>query len=356
MAQDDSILDLDDLLNREKATDSLVTGNGTAPPRGVPDLVRAVSAAELLACGESPLHPPDSPASHDTEWKPASSTSAPLTAEEFAEVLRGQHSQPSRTAGPDSPAMNQTRRTTGEMTGDALTRETDSTAGTQGMGNITPSRLSEPTAVETRARTRGPLEVTKRLQAEGRWKEVEPVRDQMMRDAKAAYPDKQERQNWVYSELDRMYPPPEFVTQVPNSPDPKVPRLPEAADTGQIQGLNDLPGDWPELAANASLAADVGWVQANRLRVVREKPGGATVVSLDRALSAAPSWAALGWLETSIRSYAKFVDVVARASGADDEGESAVLRRERRSIEEVRALLDEMKAAEGTCERCGRPF
>ncbi len=52
-----------------------------------------------------------------------------------------------------------------------------------------------------------------------------------------------------------------------------------------------------------------------------------------------PSWAALGWLETSIRSYAKYVDVAAKATSSDD-GE--VMRRERRAIEEVAALIDEM--------------
>ena len=75
---------------------------------------------------------------------------------------------------------------------------------------------------------------------------------------------------------------------------------------------------------------------------------------LDRALSPAPSWAALGWLETSIRSYAKYVDVAAKASSADD-GESAVMRRERMAIEEVQALLEEMKE-EWKCPHCGKPI
>ncbi|MCA9027501.1 MAG: hypothetical protein KDA86_19990 [Planctomycetaceae bacterium] len=40
----------------------------------------------------------------------------------------------------------------------------------------------------------------------------------------------------------------------------------------------------------------------------------------------------LGWLKTSIRSYAKFVDVAAKMSGAaDDDG--VVVRRERMAIE-----------------------
>jgi hypothetical protein len=113
-----------------------------------------------------------------------------------------------------------------------------------------------------------------------------------------------------------------------------------------IRGLNDIPDAGPELPANSSLSAEIGWVQANRLRIVEEKPGHATVVRLDLALSPAPSWAALGWLETSIRSYAKFVDVAAKTTASDD-GESGVMRRERMAIDEVRALLDEMRDDEG---------
>ena len=102
----------------------------------------------------------------------------------------------------------------------------------------------------------------------------------------------------------------------------------------QIEQLRLLP-------ANASLSVEVGWVQANRLRVVEEQSGGATSVHLGQALSPAPSWAAFGWLETSIRSYAKYVDVAAKATAIAD-GEADVVRRERMAIEEVKRLLDEM--------------
>ncbi len=66
--------------------------------------------------------------------------------------------------------------------------------------------------------------------------------------------------------------------------------------------------------------------------MIEERARVAAVVHLDRALSPAPSWAALGWLETSIRSYAKYVDVAAKATASDD-GEAAVMRRERVAIE-----------------------
>jgi hypothetical protein len=163
---------------------------------------------------------------------------------------------------------------------------------------------------------------------------------------------KVDAQLFVYSELERLYPaqpkadtvrsgkPSDEVTE--NSEKRTVSGAQRPVDDGQIQGLGDIPGDWPELSPNASLPVEIGWVQANRLRIVEERSGGAARVHLDQALSPAPSWAALGWLETSVRSYAKFVDVVARVSGGDDD-EAGLVRRERVAIDEVRALLDEVR-------------
>ena len=64
------------------------------------------------------------------------------------------------------------------------------------------------TAGATHTREVDPLTVTKRLQAEGRWfGQVEHERDEMMKLAKKRFPDKPERQLFVYSELARLYPP-----------------------------------------------------------------------------------------------------------------------------------------------------
>lgn len=239
-------------------------------------------------------------------------------------------------------------------------------AAQQDAGNVLPASGSIPSAQPVAVPpAREGLDVTfkRRMESEGRWREVSLVRDQMMKDSKQAIPDKESRRAWVYGELDRMYPPlkrageTDLNRKLPEAVEPAVTRETDLNRNldGQIQGLSEIPADWPDLPANASLAGEVGWVQANRLRIVEERPGRATVVRLDQALSPAPSWAALGWLETSIRSYAKFVDVAAKVSGSTDD-EGAVMKRERRSVDEVRALLDEMMEAEGTCPSCGRPF
>lgn len=254
--------------------------------------------------------------------------------------------------------------------------QTSDPAFLEAMGNVPAlSPAGEAAPADPHAYTR---EIAKRIQSEGRWKgQAEFARDDLMRSSKGKFPDDRSRQAWVYGELDRMYPPLEVPIRIGNSVDAgqatedgkgEIPiRIGNSGgpdsdtyrklgdDSGSIQGLAEIPEGWPELPANASLAAELGWVQANRLRIVEERPGRATRVSLGQALSPAPSWAALGWLETSIRSYAKFVDVAAKVSGGEDD-EGAVMRAERRSVDEVRALLREMQAAEGACSRCGRPY
>ena len=189
-------------------------------------------------------------------------------------------------------------------------------------------------ATASHAREVDPLSVTKRLQRDGRWAEVEPIRNRLIKECRQQGMSKPDAQAWTYSELDRLYPP--LETEWTAGSDYHL----GSAVGGNVTGLSDIPASWGELPANASLQAEVSWVQANRLRCVRETPD-CVVVDLSRALSPAPSYATLGWLETSIKTYAKFVDVAAKATAIQD-GEAAEIRREIQSIEEVRRLLASM--------------
>jgi hypothetical protein len=182
------------------------------------------------------------------------------------------------------------------------------------------------------------LQITKRLQADGRWGEVEPVKNQMIKEARAAGMTKEDSQAWAYSEIDRLYPP---LQSVPADP-PSAPDSLTASTSGRLVGLHAIPADWGTLPLNASLQAELGWVQGNRLSVVEELPSGATRVHLERARAPAPSLAALGWLETSIRVYSKYVDVVAR-SLKDEADEVENVRRERMRLDEITGLLQEME-------------
>jgi len=140
------------------------------------------------------------------------------------------------------------------------------------------------------------------------------------------------------------FPPPgaEAVPQVESVPSEVIPASdPEA---GRLVGLSDLPASWPPLPPNAPLQAEVQWVQAVRIDVVEALAGGGFRIRLERADSPAPSKAALSWLETAILFPAKFADVAVKTTAALEDDREAV-RRERRSIEDVRSILAEMRAA-----------
>ena len=183
-----------------------------------------------------------------------------------------------------------------------------------------------------------------RWRREGRSHEVAAFRDDCRAEYEEMHPGckRRDAHDYAWDKAIATYPPGDYVP--PTKPETPAP----PADTGQVRGLSDIPSSWPTLPDNASLPAEVGWVQAQRLRIV-EDTGSAVIVHLDRAGAPAPSHAALGWLETSIRSYAKFVDVVARSlSTAVDEDEH--VRREKLAIEDMRALLAEMRPV---CPHCG---
>lgn len=207
-------------------------------------------------------------------------------------------------------------------------------------GSVTPPiAAGEPPGAEIAASRARAGKVRGRLRAEGRWGDIEPIRDDMMRQArKGKGMSKAAAQMWTYSELDRLYPP---LPPEPDDPKSAVPAL-LPADDAQLRGLGDIPASWPPLPATATLQADLSWVQSERLYIVVNEPGGATVVHLAHAHEPAPSRAALGWLETSIRAYSKYVDVIAR-SLRDEEDEQEHVRRERMRIEEIRELLREMR-------------
>ncbi len=189
-----------------------------------------------------------------------------------------------------------------------------------------------PATASHQKREVDPLAVTKRLQRDGRWPEVEPVKNQMIKEARQNGMDKGEAQSRAYAEIDRLYPP-LTLSSTPATESQFV-----AEETG-VLGLADLPLSWPELPANAQLQVEIAWVNANRLRV-----RSGTGVDLSRALSPAPSYSALSWLETSILFPAKFADISVKAT-ADQDDEKELIRREKLAVEEIRSILKEMIAA-----------
>ena len=67
-------------------------------------------------------------------------------------------------------------------------------------------------------------------------------------------------------------------------------------------------------------------------------------MNLSKALSPAPSYSALSWLETSILFPAKFADISVKAT-ADQDSEKEFIKRAKMAIEEIRSILAEMLEA-----------
>lgn len=182
-------------------------------------------------------------------------------------------------------------------------------------------------------------QATNRWVLEGRRWETDRFRKDIIKQCVAAGMPRSDARDHAWTAAIAQFPPSGQSPETVATPEPASPTT--RGDSGRVRGLADIPDAWPELPDNASLQAEVAWVQAQRLRIVEERASGAIHVYLDRARAPAPSWAALGWLETSIRSYAKFIDVAAKAMSSQVDEQDHV-RRERMAIEEIRELLREM--------------
>ena len=108
--------------------------------------------------------------------------------------------------------------------------------------------LGISTAGATHTREVDPLTVTQRLQREGRWKDIEPERDEMMRLAtKGRKMSKVDAQQWTYAELDRLYPPIELGTLSSADGGDSAKGTKSTDGGGPIQGLAAIHAAWPEL-------------------------------------------------------------------------------------------------------------
>lgn len=181
-------------------------------------------------------------------------------------------------------------------------------------------------------------DATRRWRNEGISEQVAAFRDRMREQYREENPGcrRRDAHDYAWERALAEFPPgkpPRDLEPAPAAEEPAAP--PPPADMGVV-GLGDMPPDWPPLPANASLQAEIAWVSANRLRV-RDGSG----VDLSRAISPAPSYSALSWLETSILFPSKFADISVKATAQQDD-EREHIRREKIAIEEMRAILAEM--------------
>ncbi len=112
---------------------------------------------------------------------------------------------------------------------------------------------------------------------------------------------------------------------------------------------SSLPESWGTLPDSASFDAEVEWVHQNRVLVVEDRKGKQSVFHWDRAKRPPPSYGAVNLMEFAATNRKGFMDILYRVKpgmGGDEE----VVRQEKIAVEEIRRLLEELRAA-GESER-----
>ena len=273
------------------------------------------------------------------------------------------HSSSSRLAGETGPSSGQTTATrqTADSNDDATTPPVDTDAVQSSEGDDLLAATS--VIAESQGNT---LESSLIPPAHARPGEAKATCwERLRKDARAAGMPRGQgpgtAYQWATMQVDRLFPPPEPVEVVvepgpveypvefepePVESAPVVQQLDDSSTESpapapiptddSVPGLRTLPASWGVLPANTSLQVEISWVSANRL-LVRDGSG----VDLSRALSPAPSYSALSWLETSVLFPSKFADISVKAT-QQNQDEKEHIRRERLSIEEIRGLLAEM--------------
>lgn len=244
------------------------------------------------------------------------------------------------TAIPTQPSERtdaQTAAHTAEQT-DAQADAQATDSGIEMEGGDTATAVLDPPSDENASRVENRMHAKHRWIRENRLQEVEAYMDQARSGFRDAGLPRHRANDLAWQAAMSRFPPPGVIPSEVAPADSQ--ELAPVSEGDTVKGMGEIPSGWPSLAENASLQSELGWVQSQRLRIVEER-GNSTVVHLERASTPAPSMSALGWLETSIRSYAKYVDVVAKTLAVVVDEQDSV-RRERLRLDEIQALLEDM--------------
>lgn len=120
--------------------------------------------------------------------------------------------------------------------------------------------------------------------------------------------------------------------------------IPQLAATDTSFGM--LPGSWPALPEKAAWLDELEWAYQNGFFVISVKASGAVTYLWDRARSPAPSYGALVLMKLQAESRQKFMDLLGKAKTSTDAGDTEGVKREKRRIEELEAMLVELNESD----------
>jgi len=186
----------------------------------------------------------------------------------------------------------------------------------------------------------------RRLMAEGRWEDACAFREQVRKELRdTGVVGFKEAAHKAWEEMERFFPP--LVVEEPKSEeDPPEPEAEEAEAAAADASFGLLPASWPSpLPDTATWKDELEWAYQNGFFVIAEKATGAVQYHWDRARTPPPSQGALVLMKLQAESRQKFMDLLGKAKSGGDDDETEGVRREKRSIAEIEAMLQKLQEA-----------
>jgi len=196
--------------------------------------------------------------------------------------------------------------------------------------------------------TESKIELTERLRREGRWAEASKFKDTALKEFRAKGMKRTEAAEAAWGAMATAFPPLPPIEPPPILPPTVASKPPSALEeaascqTGHAAGFTMIPAAWGTIPDSAPLDAEVDWVHQNRVLVVEERPGGSVRLHWDRARKPAPSFGAINLMEFAATNRKGFMDILQRVK--PDGGEAEIVQREKKSVAEIRKILQQMNA------------
>lgn len=217
-------------------------------------------------------------------------------------------------------------------------------------------RHAPPPSEEEKARR---LALMKRLQSEGRSRMAGDFREEVRKACRQRGLTPADSVLTAWAEMERNYPPlkkseqPAAAATVDEPPEPVS--QDHAPVVVAVSGPNKepdkpiwvrIPPEWGELPKTAKRVDEVEWVHQNWFLCREVRPSG-TRTKLSRAQGPAPSWGAVGLMETTVMNPQKFEnEVYAREmKGTEEDEDGEAIKREKKSIAEIDTILQRMEEA-----------
>lgn len=185
------------------------------------------------------------------------------------------------------------------------------------------------------------IALTERLRREGRWEAATLFKDQVFEELRSAGIRGQQAKDTAWAEMARRFPPLPVADPVEESAAVEEEEPVVVAAPGD-EGFGLLPAHWPPLPEKAAWIDELEWAYQNGFFVIAEKATGAVVYRWERARTPAPSRGSLVLMKLLAESRQKFMDLLGKAKTSTDGTETDVEKREKRRVDEIRAMIEKL--------------